>query len=386
MHPTQTREGSFWQSYLLPPFSFMSVVIGGGYATGRELAEFFMPAGPVGGLLGMLVTAFIWSIVFALSLELARATQSFEYRSFFRQLLGPGWILFELVYIALMLLVLAVVGAACGEIAAEAFGTATWIGTGAFVASIGALVWWGTAAVERFLSLWGAVVCLAYAVLLVISLGAFDDRIAAVLAGGGGVQSGWISGGLMYAGYNLLAAPALLFCARHQSRRRESIVSGMLAGPLAMLPGALFFIAMLARYPEIASSPVPLNMLLHALDAPWLTLAMQIAIFGTLVQTGLGILHGLNERVAAAYAERVGSREHRAGQIRIVRAVVSLAVLLLATVLADRIGLVDLIAKGYGYLSWVIIAIYVVPLLTIGLWRLQNRTRRETRDASAASA
>jgi uncharacterized membrane protein YkvI len=235
------------------------------------------------------------------------------------------------------------------------------------------------------LSWWGAVVCLAYAVLLFICLGAFDDRIAAALAGGAGVQSGWISGGLMYAGYNLLAAPALLFCARHQCRRRESFVSGMLAGPLAMLPGALFFIAMLARYPEIASAPVPLNVLLSALDAPWLTLSMQVAIFGTLVQTGLGILHGLNERIAATYQERVASSEHRAGQIRVVRAAVSLAVLLLATVLADRIGLVDLIAKGYGYLSWVIIAIYVVPLLTIGLWRLQTHARRDARDVSAAS-
>lgn len=28
-------------------------MIGGGYATGRELAEFFFPAGPWGGLAGM---------------------------------------------------------------------------------------------------------------------------------------------------------------------------------------------------------------------------------------------------------------------------------------------------------------------------------------------
>src|SRR5687767_7259125 len=121
-----------WQRYFLPPVTFMSVVIGGGYATGRELVEFFMSAGPVGGLLGMLVTALIWSVVFGLSLQLARVTQSFEYRSFFKQLLGRGWVLFELAYLALLILVLAVLGAACGEILADLLGAPVWLGTSAF--------------------------------------------------------------------------------------------------------------------------------------------------------------------------------------------------------------------------------------------------------------
>ncbi len=46
---------STFQRIWLPGFLFQSVLIGGGYATGRELVEFFLSAGPVGGLLGMLV-------------------------------------------------------------------------------------------------------------------------------------------------------------------------------------------------------------------------------------------------------------------------------------------------------------------------------------------
>ena len=37
---------------------------------------------------------------------------------------------------------------------------------------------------------------------------------------------------------------------------------------------------------------------------------------------------------------------------------------------ASAIGLVDLIAKGYGYLTYAFIAILIVPVLTVGLWRL----------------
>ena len=41
--------GDFFKRYLLPGFVFEAAVIGGGYATGRELVEFFLPAGPLGG-------------------------------------------------------------------------------------------------------------------------------------------------------------------------------------------------------------------------------------------------------------------------------------------------------------------------------------------------
>ena len=40
---------TFFQKYLLPGFIFQSLIIGGGYGTGRELVEFFLTAGPVAG-------------------------------------------------------------------------------------------------------------------------------------------------------------------------------------------------------------------------------------------------------------------------------------------------------------------------------------------------
>ncbi|HUD29521.1 MAG TPA: hypothetical protein VMQ93_11665, partial [Novosphingobium sp.] len=48
---------------LLPGLAFKAVVIGGGYATGREIAEFFLPAGPWGGLAAMVLATAIWSLV-----------------------------------------------------------------------------------------------------------------------------------------------------------------------------------------------------------------------------------------------------------------------------------------------------------------------------------
>ena len=70
------NSSSWFQRYLLPGFAFKAVVIGGGYATGRELAEFFLPSGPQGGLLAIVLAMLIWSIVCAVTFALAYATSS----------------------------------------------------------------------------------------------------------------------------------------------------------------------------------------------------------------------------------------------------------------------------------------------------------------------
>ena len=80
---------SSFKKYLLPGFVFQSVVIAGGYGTGRELVEFFLNYGPLGGLLGMLlVTTVIWSLILAVTFEFSRKFRAYDYRTFFKKLLG----------------------------------------------------------------------------------------------------------------------------------------------------------------------------------------------------------------------------------------------------------------------------------------------------------
>lgn len=368
---TSAKAATAWQRYFLPSFVFMSVVIGGGYATGRELAEFFMPAGPWGGLVAMGVSALVWSVVFALSLEFARLHRVYDYRAFFRELLGPGWIAFEVVYLALLVLVLAVLGAATGELLKGVAGTPPWIGTLVFALLIAALVGLGPAAIERFFSAWGLLLYGAYVlffVLCVARLGGDINETLVVAASTELPVGDSLAGGVTYAAYNLAVVPALLFCARYQSSRKESMISGFIAGPVAMLPGILFFIAMLARYPEIAAAPIPLQVILAALDLPLLGVFMQIVIFGTLVQTGLGVIHGFNERL-------FGSTERRDARLseRALRIGVSVLLLVVSIVLATQVGLIGLIARGYGYSGWAILIVYVLPLLVIGTWRIVTR-------------
>jgi uncharacterized membrane protein YkvI len=356
---------SWFRRYVLPGLVFQSIIIGGGYATGRELIEFFLRVGPVGGLMAMAVTALVWSAVLAASFELARVTASYDYRSFFIQLLGRGWVAYEAAYLMLLVVVLAVLGAASGEIAAALLGWPRIAGTLALVALVGGLVLCGNAAVARALAGAALLLYAVYAVAIVWSLLAFGERIGASFTGAP-VGADWARAGLIYAGYNVAVIPAVFFCIRGLEHRREAVGAGLLAGPIAMLPGVLFFIAMMAFYPQIGDQPVPSSYLLAQLQAPWFHYVFQAAVFLTLVATGTALIHAINERIARSFAER------GRGMPRALRPALAVAIMALSVFAATTIGLVDLIARGYGALAWVFIAVLVVPVLTIGIWKIRR--------------
>lgn len=357
---------SVFRRYLLPGLVFQSVVIAGGYGTGREIVEFFLTLGPIRGLAAMVVvTMTAWSLVAAVSYELARRFQTYEYRSFFRRLLGRGWIGFELCYAALLLLVLAVIGAAAGSIVEETFGLPYSMGVIGVLLAVGALVSFGSAAIERVMSGWSVVLYAVYAILMVWSFRRFGPQIAEAFAArpDDWATREWALGGVRYAAYNLALVPVVLFSVRHIRRRREALAAGLLTGIIGIVPAVLFYTAMAGHYPEILARPVPANHLLERLGSRPFQLAFQLVLFGTLIETGTGMIHAVNERLAAAFGERGVALP------RLVRPASALVLLGCALVLT-RYGLVDLIAKGYGTLTWFFLAIYVFPVLTIGVWKL----------------
>jgi uncharacterized membrane protein YkvI len=360
-HPT------FFQRFLLPGFAFKAVVIGGGYATGRELAEFFLPNGPWGGVLGMLLSMACWSIVCAATFVFTRATASYDYGAFFRRLLGPGWFLFDIAYACMVLIMLSVFGAAAGAICAAIFGWPDVVGTLALVAGIALVSAFGNESVERLFKYVTYFLYAVYATFVVLAVLKFSGRISASFASTS-LASGWAVGGLTYAGYNVVGAVMILPVLRHLTSRRDAIVAGLLAGPLGMLPAVLFFICMAAYYPEIGSATLPSDYMLTRLDAPAFHFVFQLMILAALLESGTGAVHAVNQRIAGVLGVR-GKSLPIAGRLGL-----STAILIVSIFIAARFGLVDLIAKGYRALAYILISVYVVPLLTYGLWSLKGRS------------
>ncbi len=359
----QMPRATWLQRFLLPGFAFKAVVIGGGYATGRELAEFFLPAGPWGGLAGMLLAMLLWSGIAALTFAFARRAGAYNYRSFFEALLGRGWIAFELAYALFVILILAVFGAAAGAIGAALFGWPALIGTLALAVTIASFAAFGNRAVERLFKYVSLLLYVVYALFLLLALTSFGDRIASHFDAAT-LGSGWAAGGITYASYNIVGAVVILPMLRHLTSQRDAVVAGLIAGPLAMLPAILFYVAMAGFYPGIGAEALPSDFLLRQMQLPLFHLIFQLMIFAALVESGTGAVHAINERVAAVWQVRHGPMRARS------RGLIAGGLLIGCMVVAQRFGLVTLIAHGYRALAAVFLAVYVLPLVTVGAWRL----------------
>ena len=138
-----------------------------------------------------------------------------------------------------------------------------------------------------------------------------------------------------------------------------------MAGPLVMTPALLFFLATVGQYPQITTAVVPANDLLEILGSRSFQVVFQVILFGTLVETGAGLIHAFNERISGLRADE--NKELASW----VRPAVAVSLLAIAT-FVSQFGLIDLIARGYGTLTWGFIIEYVIAVLTVGVWKLRT--------------
>ena len=365
-------QSAIFRKYVLPGLVFQSIIIAGGYGTGRELVEFFLRYGPLGGLLALFLATTIWSVVCAITFELARLTRSFDYRTFSRQLLGPAWGLYEVCYLAMMVLILAVIAAAAGSILGEIFGLPYYVGVFGVVATVAFFVFKGTTAIEKFLSVWSFVLYANYIVFFVWCLSSFGGDIGAGLSAKE-ILPGWFIGGIKYGANNVGVVPAVLFSVRYLETRKEAVGAGLLAGPLAILPGLFFFLAMVGQYPQVLQQTVPSIYLLDILGSRVFRIVFQVVLLGTLIETATGMIHAVNERIGETLLEK--------GVVMPSYMRPAIAVLLLAlTSFLARFGLIDLIAKGYGTIAWGFLFLFVIPVLTVGTYKIVTRAMSERRE------
>jgi uncharacterized membrane protein YkvI len=247
---------------------------------------------------------------------------------------------------------------------ATLFGWPTLAGTLVLVVAIGAFAGLGTASVEWLFKYVTLFLYVVYAIFVCCVLVRFGDRIQANFAAASGI-AGWFPAGLAYASYNVLGAVVILPVLRHLQSNRDAAVAGLLAGPIAMIPAFFFFACMIGWYPAIGAETLPSGFMLRELRLPLLYGAFQLMIFLAILDTGVGVVHAFNERVSNFVAERRGSGLSVTGRLAI-----ATALLVGSVFVADRFGLVTLIARGYRASAWIVLAVFVLPLLTIGVWRL----------------
>jgi uncharacterized membrane protein YkvI len=355
---------NWFKKYLLPGFIFQSFVIGGGYGTGREIVEFFLLMGPKNGIYGMLVSMVIWCIVLACTFELSRQFKSYDYRSFLINILGRGWVLYEVTYLIGLILVISVLGSAAGNLAMEVLGIPTIVGTVIMIFMVGILAFFGSRIIEAFLSYWSIFLYLVFIILILWINSIYGHQITNNFSLPEDTGS-WFKNGIMYAAYNVGPVAAILFCLTNIETRKEAVISGVLAGIIAIVPGFMIFYSLVSFYPAINEETIPINFILEKIGSTTFKLSFQLILFGTFIETGIGLIHGFNERISSWLKTEKNMHLSRSN-----RFIISIVLLVISIFIAEKFGLVDLIKNGYGTLTWAYWIVFVIPVLFVAIKKI----------------
>ena len=214
--------------YIIPGIVFQSVLIGGGYATGREVVQYGARFGAMGylGAIGIFVG---FSIICILTFELARVFKAYNYRSFTKQILWKFWPIYEILYLAISILVLAIIASATGNALREIIGCSYWVGVILVIVVVGILTFYGRGAIERYKTVGTILLYIAYITFASVVLSQTWGHVTHVFAIGdtsyvGSVGMGtvlWI--GLLYVGYNSCVEATALFTLDRQTKRKHTI-------------------------------------------------------------------------------------------------------------------------------------------------------------------
>lgn len=353
---------------VLPGLAFKAVVIGGGYATGRELVEFFLPSGAIGGVWAMLLVAAIWSGVCSITFLFAFTVRASDYHGFFRRLLGPFAFMFEALLILYTIVTLSVFGAAAGAIGRSLLGLDSIVGTLLLAMGILIVTARGNDSVEGLFKYVSVLLYGTYAVFLVLCLLRFGGLIGPAFSNSA-PATGWVVSGITYASYNVIGAVLILPALRHQTSRRDALLSGILCGPLTIIPAMIFFVCLTAYGSQVAAQTLPSDFLLRQLDLTLFHWLFQLMIFAALLESSVGNVHAINERIMSQHSKK-GAHEMVG-----LRTIVTVVLLTFAMGIAQAVGFVDLIAHGYRFLAYLVLAIFILPLMTLGVFRIaRHRT------------
>lgn len=362
--------------YMLPGIILQSVLIGGGYATGREIVEYGAKYGALGWLSG-LATFAGFALVSILSFELVRLYKVYDFKSFLKELIGPFYRVFDVVYLLFMVIIIAVMSSATGAVVEQMLGLNYWYGVTAITVIVGILNFYGEKMIAYFETFGTVLLYVGYICFSVLVISHGGDTISHVFST---MDTSYVPNasvgaalwtGTLYMAYNLVVFPASFFTVRMQTRRMHTVISGIIAGLLMVIPWFLTYFAIMAFYPDkaVLSSPVPWVAMMQADNAPgWLLLSFGVVMGWTLIETATGIIHAMLARIDTGLSD-TGRKPLTRGS----RAAITL-VTLLVSVLFAKIGIIDLIAKGYNILAYAFIILYLVPLVTVGTWKIMKKS------------
>ncbi len=338
---------------LVPGIIFQSVLIGGGYASGREIMEYVARFGG-NGMFVILLAGLLFSLFLFLAFEFARVNKSYDYRSWARQLLGRFSYLFDILFLVMAVIVIAIMVSIAGNTLHSQAGISYFLATSLVIVPVFIISFFGVEWIIRYKFV-GTILLYAafiYFFVAILSQSSFQYQPLSFAP----IEKAWIISSIIYVGYNLAVIPACLFTVSTLNTKKQIWLASIFGGLLATIPMALLYF-ILVNNQALLHEPLPLlTVLKNHLNETALSLYYVVLVW-TLIETTVGLTHAIIESTDKSLATQ--TKKHLTGLQRAFFAVLIAS----GAVWLAQVGIIDLIANYYSIMAWGFIALFALPLL-----------------------
>lgn len=334
--------------------AFVGVIVGAGFASGRELLLMFVDFG-VWGLLGAVVSAALFTFLGMALASLGSRLRAASHKDVVHALCGRRLgALVDLMITFFMFAVTVVMLAGGGALLEQQFGIPAITGSVLVTLVVVAIV---CLDVHKVIGMIGAVT--PFLIITAVGIALYGaatrhldfeqlDHLASQQQAG---ASHWLLGALLYVSYNIVAGvPILAIMGGAAKGEKQAMWGGILGGALLGVLMLVMSLGLLSRLDSVAQLPMPMLSIASEVS-PTLGLLMALIIFCMILNTAVGTLYSFSARLLPA-----GTRQFRIGSI-------------LAGALAfvgSLVGFISLVGQVYpffGYLGFLLIAAVVIGWL-----------------------
>lgn len=361
----------FIRVMVLPAFIWLSVFFGGSTGSGIEVVQYFTRHGPTGGLVVIGMVLVLMFVVIFSCFELARLYKAYDYRKIAGLILGRFWWLYELTIILSLIIVIAISSSAAANVIGEHFNISLFWGQVGLLFLVILLTYKGREFIERSMTLTSSVLLVVLTIIIGYVFIHFGEQTSANFAASS-ITGNEFGSALEYSVVNIAFFPLLLFIAKELKTRSETLVSALSVSIIGLLPLLVLHYILSSHISELLDSSgniaegiiVPMYWLLENLNSTWLIEIYVIVLFFLIVQTGVGMMQGLIERIDN-YLLTKQNKKMTAKQHGLVSAVVIFLCLIMSAA-----GVVQLILTAYSILFVCFILVFFIPLLTMGVYQI----------------
>lgn len=342
---------------------------GSGFATGAQGVSFWTSYGAYAVFLPLISVAIMASVAF-IQWEFCRQNKTYDYRSYANKLFSPYDKVFapvyEVLFIAIMVMGVSSVFAGAGELVSQMFGLP-------YVLSVVAVM-----ALVVVLNMFGTKILVASSSVLSVILIAVIVLIAFLCIGQNGghfveVVSTWqtegslgkaILSGVLYGSFQCIILGATTNLSEDIATREDSVRSAVLG---LIMNGAMMVLMsymLLCYYPQVNSEQLPVLSAVSKLGIPALEKGYSIMVFLAFMTTAITCIGAILKRVEGFGTNAISNITAR-------RALYSVILILVCFGIA-QFGLLAIVKKGYTAVGYLGFPFVIVPTLIIGTRKIRQ--------------